>query len=227
MDVTTGEAPAGPEAPARPSVSVPDADVPDADVPEPGAPMTLLPTGRADLLTGRVVAWTPELDTVGVEAVADLSPHPVESVCGEKVWASVRTAGTNSLLALSAEARPSGHPHHVRLAGRVLAREPRRDAVRAPAQLHVTLSGRGSFPECAGHTLDVSRSGCRVVLDLTDQLRAGQSVSAAITVHGAEFTISSRVERVEPSGRVVALRFLDLPIELADVLDRLAFESLG
>ncbi|NHC12558.1 PilZ domain-containing protein [Motilibacter deserti] len=220
MDAT-GTTTAGPGAPEQ------GAALPGSDVPEPGAPVTLLPTGRADLLTGRLVTWSADSGLTAVDAVADVSPHGAEGICGEQVWASVRTAATNSLLALTATAAPADGPHQVRLCGRVLAREPRRDAVRAPAQLHVTLTvGSGAFPECAGHTLDVSRTGCRVALDLTDQLRPGQPVRAAITLHGSAFTVATRVERVEPSGRVVALRFLDVPGEAAEALDRLAFQSL-
>ena len=222
MDVTAAESTRGP------GPGEPRAAAADGDVPEPGAPVTLLPTGRADLLTGRLVTWSADLDRAQVDAIADVSPHEVHGICGEKVWASVRTAATNSLLAFSAEARAADDPHQVRLAGRLLAREPRREAVRAPAQLHVTLTlPRGTAPECAGHTLDVSRVGCRVALDQADQLEAGQRVRAAITLHGASYAIATRVERVEPPGRVVGLRFLDLPPDAAEALDRLAFESLG
>ena len=223
MDVTATESTTGPGVAGQRTGSAQD-----LDVPEPGAPVTLLPTGRADLVTGRVVSWATDRERLQVDVVADVRPHDVAGIRGEKVWASVRTATTNSLLAFSAEASSAEDPHHVRLAGRVLAREPRREAVRAPAQLHVTLTlPRGAQPECAGHTLDVSRVGCRVALDQADQLEAGQRVHAAITLHGAAYAIATRVERVEPLGRVVGLRFLDLPVDAAEALDRLAFESLS
>src|SRR3954452_15179362 len=90
----------------------PGAPVPDSgDVPEPGAPVTLLPTGRAHLLTGRLVTWSSDPAQSRVDALADVSPHPVDEISGEKIWASVRTAGTNSLLAFSAEAWPGDGPH--------------------------------------------------------------------------------------------------------------------
>src|SRR4051794_30524764 len=95
-----------------------------ADVPEPGAPVTLLPTGRADLLTGRLMAWSAEPGHSAVDAIADVSPYQASSIRGEKVWASVRTSGTNRLLAFSAEALPGDGPHALRLAGTMLAREP-------------------------------------------------------------------------------------------------------
>jgi hypothetical protein len=196
-----------------------------------GSSVVIVPAVVARILSGKLLWWDgtrPE----AVEAVVDITPADAHGRT-IPVWATLR--GGSDTVVLSALARSGTGEHTVLLTGRVAARESRRSSVRADAQLDVTLTLPGRAAQViTGRTLDLSVSGCRVVLA---QCRPPAQVAAPPLVAGdpttivlhlgrdTELELCGRVQAVRPSGQVIVC-FADVPPELSVNIERYVFSTL-
>ena len=192
-----------------------------------GSSVVITPAGVARILSGTLLWWDgtrPE----AVEAFVDITPSEAH---GHEipVWATMR--GGNDTVVLNAHAHSGTGEHTVLLTGRVAARESRRASVRADAQMDVSLTlPGGDSPAIIGRTLDLSVSGCRVVLAESrtpaPPLVAGDATTIVLRLgRDTELELPGWVQVVRPSGQVVVC-FSDVPPEQAANLERYVFSTL-
>src|ERR1700712_2122521 len=152
--------------------------------PAAGSPVSLLPTqGAAPALAAQLESWLASPGGLAVTAEVRLDRSGTELLAGSTVWATFRT-GDGGQLVLSALARPSsGEPELLELTGvAMLAREHRRDAVRAGLRQDVRLvTGQVEHPAT---TLDLSSGGCRVQVADPSAFGVGEVVDVQLELDG-------------------------------------------
>jgi c-di-GMP-binding flagellar brake protein YcgR len=129
---------------------------------------------------------------------------------------------------LSALARPSsGENDLLELTGvAMLAREHRRDAVRAGLRQDVRLVA--GEVEHSATTLDLSSGGCRVQVADPSAFGVGEVVDVQLELDGeAPLTAAGQVVRSDQVAHEVAVRFLDLTDDDEAVLDALVYAAIG
>ena len=203
--------------------------------PGAGSTVVIVPASVARILSGRLLWWDgtrPE----AVEAFVDITPSDAHGQV-LPVWATMR--GGSDTVVLSARAQRGTGEHTVLLTGRVAARESRRCSIRADAQMDVTLTlPGGEAGLITGRTLDLSVSGCRVVLappcpptppeapPAQPALVAGDTTTVVLRLGSdTELELPGWVQVVRPSGQVVVC-FDDVPPEQAANIERYVFSTL-
>ncbi|MDQ1633081.1 MAG: PilZ domain [Frankiaceae bacterium] len=196
--------------------------------PATGSTVSLLPTqGVAPALSARLESWLASPGGLAVTAEVRLDRSGTELLAGSTVWATFRT-GDGGQLVLSALARPSsGEPEVLELTGvAMLAREHRRDAVRAGLRQDVRLV-TGEV-EHSATTLDLSSGGCRVQVADPSAFEVGGVVDVQLELDGeAPLTAAGQVVRSDQVAHEVAVRFLDLTDDDEAVLDALVYSAIG
>jgi hypothetical protein len=195
-----------------------------------GSGVTLLPVElESGLLAGEVTHWlggaAGVVATIGVRTTAD-----VAAVCaGQRLWLSGHAALTGELIVLEVIAREASR--HVdttlTMTGVLpLARERRRDAVRASTRHPVRLTfNDGSTAH--GIAVDLSRSGCLIALNEADLLRpVGTTARLEIELPDNEsFSFVGAIVRIAGSSGEVAVHFQPMNIDLAAV-DRVVYATV-
>ncbi|HTC70502.1 MAG TPA: PilZ domain-containing protein [Acidothermaceae bacterium] len=195
-----------------------------------GSAVTLLPVELdGGLLAGEVTHWlggpAGVVATIGVRTTAD-----VAAVCaGQRLWLSGHAGLTGELIVLEVIAREASR--HVdttlTMTGVLpLARERRRDAVRAATRHPVRLTFNDGT-SARGIAADLSRSGCLIALNEIDLLRPiGTAARLEIELPGNEsFSLEGAIVRVVGSTGEVAVHFQPSDIDLAPV-DRVVYASV-
>jgi hypothetical protein len=195
-----------------------------------GSEVTLLPVElETGLLAGEVTHWlggaAGVIATIGVRTTAD-----VAALCaGQRLWLSGHAALTGELIVLEVIAREASR--HVdttlTMTGVLpLARERRRDAVRAATRHPVRLTFDDGTT-ARGIAADLSRSGCLIALNEADLLRPiGTAARLEIELPGNEsFSLEGAIVRVAGSTGEVAVHFQPSNIDLAPV-DRVVYASV-
>jgi hypothetical protein len=195
-----------------------------------GSDVTLLPVEvDSGVLAGHVTHWlggsAGVIATIGVRAAPE-----VAAVCaGQRLWLSGHAALTGELIVLEVIAREASK--HVdstlTLTGVLpLARERRRDSVRAATRHPVTLTFDDGTT-AHGVAADLSRSGCLIALNEADLLRpVGTAARLDIELADNEsFSLAGAIVRVESATGEVALHFQPTEIDLAPV-DRVVYATV-
>jgi hypothetical protein len=196
--------------------------------PVPGSPVSLIPTERpAPALGGTLTSWFASPGGLAVTAEVEVDRGGADLLAGASVYASFRTDDGGSLV-LSALARPSSWSEaQLELTGvAMLARETRRDAVRAGVRQQVRLvSGTVEHPAT---TLDLSSGGCRVQVAQPEAFDVGEVVDVRLQLaeQGA-LTTAGQVVRSDRVAHEVAVRFLDLDESDEAALDALVYSAIS
>jgi hypothetical protein len=200
----------------------------DDDSPQVGSSVSLIPTAQpAPALSARLDSWLASPVGLAVTAEVSVDPSAVDLLAGESVWATFRTPDRGQLL-VAALARPtSHHRERLELTGvAMIAREPRRDAIRAGLQREVSLVASGS--EHSATTLDLSSGGCRVQVAEPEAFPVGHEVSVRLELVGdRSVSAAGQIVRSDPVAHEVAVRFLDLSENDEAALDALVYGSLS
>jgi len=195
-----------------------------------GSAVTLLPVDlETGLLAGEVTHWLGDaagvVATIGVRTTAD-----VAAVCaGRRLWLSGHAALTGELIVLEVIARAASRQVDTTLITTgvlPLARERRRDAVRASTRHPVRLTFDDGTT-AHGIAADLSRSGCLIALNDADLLRpVGTAIRLELELPGNDrFTLEGALVRVAASTGEVAVHFQPSDIDLAPV-DRVVYASV-
>jgi len=204
------------------------ADDTTGPTPAPGSTVSLLPTqGAVPALSARLETWLASPGGLAVTAEVRLDRSATELLAGASVWATFRTQEGGQLV-LSALARPSsGEAELLELTGvAMLAREHRRDAVRAGLRQDVRLVA--GEVEHSATTLDLSSGGCRVQVADPSAFGVGEVVDVQLELDGeAPLVTAGQVVRSDQVAHEVAVRFLDLTDDDEAVLDALVYSAIG
>jgi hypothetical protein len=208
--------------------------------PEVGMVLDVLPASRGDTL----MSWLDDLegDDLVVSIPRDSTGRPVSLAVGEHVDVIWKADGALRCLPVVLAGLDLGEPPHWRLrrAG-VVQRGQRREAVRAPMSVPVTLAAGASATRAM--SLDLSEGGLRCVLDReprpvpeSDEQLSGQSafrvgdvVRVSAMLPDLTVTCLSEISRVHPrdDSRVeLSLRFIGLSENVQDDLRRRVFARL-
>jgi hypothetical protein len=195
-----------------------------------GTEVGLLSSGRSPTpsnVVARVIDWQSSTD--GDSLTLDVTAGSAVGwlFAGDSVWVSGRTP-SGELVVL--EAAPASDPAGpLRLLGvTTLAREPRRDAVRAEVRAPVTLSRVADATEgteLEGVTVDLSRSGCRLRLHHGVAPPVGHRLDVTMDFDGEAVRAVATVTRADGPELCLALASL----EPADALlvEKAVFGALG
>jgi hypothetical protein len=213
---------------------------PRDDYPEVGTVLDLLPASRGDAY----MSWLDDVDDedLVVSIPQDIARRPLALAVGEHIEVIWKASGTLRCLPVVLAGIDLGEPPHWRLrrAG-VVKRGQRREAVRAPLRVPVTLSTEAS--PARAMSVDLSEAGLRCVLDRQPRpvpgaivqvsaqsaFRAGDVVRVCTTLPDLTVTCLSEITRLHPrddSRTELSLRFIGLSEQLQDDLRRRVFARL-
>ncbi|MGQ7296886.1 PilZ domain-containing protein [Quadrisphaera sp. KR29] len=185
-----------------------------SQVPPVGGPVRLLPITGGPEQRGTLSDWSTSPAGLVATAVVTLDdPASAAALADQPVWAHLHSAG-GAAVVLEAVAEGTAVGGELLLTGVLaLATEQQRAEPRADIARRAQLRGRVA---AAARTIDLSRTGARVVL-ATDAALANLGASADDTLElvvevGAEETVTAaaRVVRVDAERSEVALTFVDL-----------------
>ena len=199
-----------------------------ADEPQPGSPVSLIPTEQpGPALAASLETWLASPGGLAVTAEVRVDPSAIDLLAGASVWATFRTADSAQLV-VAALARPSAAETDVLdLTGvAMLARESRREAVRAGLRREVTLL-TGTVEHTAT-TLDLSSGGCRVQVARPEAFGVGEMVDVHLDLSGeAPVTAAGEIVRSDRVAHEVAGRFVDLAETTEAALDALVYSAIS
>lgn len=167
-----------------------------------------------DWISGALVATA----RVGTEDAGAGSLH------GHRVWVQAPTPqGGVRIVEMTAEA--SATPGTLTLTGiAVIVDEPRRAAPRVADRRPAMLSGpalTGPAGPVRGLTVDLSRTGARLLLDSPTDLHVGDRLEIVLGADtAAPVRTPARVARLGPGSAELAVAFVDLPVDQGTRLDR-------
>lgn len=181
------------------------------DQPAVGAPIVLQPAGSGGSRPGTVHSWTAGPSGIVVTSRVEVDPDVVPDLAGVRVWASVRTQRTATLVVIGGVAQETGRPGQIALTGVTsVAREHRRAAVRAHARraAHLRLPDESVI---ATHTVDLSRMGARIALPHGQHLETDVDVTMSMELEqGETVTVSATVLRSDDEAGHAIVRFTEL-----------------
>ncbi|WP_170131409.1 PilZ domain-containing protein [Quadrisphaera granulorum] len=192
-------------------------------VPPLGGPVRLLPISGGPEQRGTLSDWSTSPAGLVATAVVTLDDAGAASLADEPVWAHLQSA-RGAAVVLEAVAEGTAIAGELLLTGVLaLATEQQRAEPRADIARRAQLRGRVA---AAARTIDLSRTGARVVL-ATDAALANFGASAddhvelVVEVDAHETVVASaRVVRVDAQRSEVALSFIDLPDADATRIER-------
>jgi hypothetical protein len=195
--------------------------------PRPGSPVSLIPTEQpAPALAGRLESWFASPGGLAISAEVRLDPSAVDLLAGASVYATFRIDDGGQVV-VAALARPSIDDGLLDLTGvAMLARESRREAVRAGLRREVRLlAGDVEHPAT---TLDLSSGGCRVQVAEPEAFDVGEVIDVQLELAGAgPVTAAGEVVRSDRVAHEVAVRFVDLTESTEAALDALVYSSIS
>jgi c-di-GMP-binding flagellar brake protein YcgR len=213
---------------------------PGDDSPEAGTVLELIPASRGDAL----MSWLDDVDDedLVVAIPYDLARRPVALAIGETIDVVWKTSGALRCLPVVLAGIDLGKPTHWRLrrAG-VVQRGQRREAVRAPLRVPVTV-GTG-ISAARAMSIDVSEGGLRCILgreprpapgeieqvSAQSAFRTGDVTRVSATFPDLTVTCLSEITRLHPrddSRTELSVRFIGLSEHAQDDLRRRVFARL-
>jgi hypothetical protein len=200
----------------------------DLDDPQPGSRVSLIPTTQlGPALGARLESWFASPGGLAVTAEVRVDPAAVDLLAGASVWANFLTA-SGAHLVLTALSRPAaGEDDLLELTGvAVLARETRRDAVRAGLRREVRLiTGAVEHPAT---TLDLSSGGCRVQVADPEAFDVGEMVDVQLDLADeGPLAAAGEIVRSDSLAHEVAVRFVDLTESTEAALDALIYSTIS
>ena len=214
--------------------------LPGDDYPEVGTVLDLLPASRGDAL----MSWLDDVDDgdLVVAIPYDLARRPVALAVGEMIDVVWKASGALRCLPVVLAGTDLGTSPHWRLrrAG-VAKRGQRREAVRAPLRVPVTV---GTGPSAArAMSLDLSEGGLRCILgrdpcpapgetaqvSAQSAFRTGEVVRVSAMFPDLTLTCLSEITRLHPrddSRTEISVRFIGLSEHVQDDLRRRVFTRL-
>jgi hypothetical protein len=198
------------------------------DEPRLGSPVSLIPTERpAPALAASLETWLASPGGLAISAEVRVDAAAVDLLAGVSVWANFRTAAGVQLV-VAALARPSAvQDDMLELTGvAMLAREPRRDAIRAGLRREVRLIA--DTVEHSATTLDLSSGGCRVQVAEPEAFGIGAVVDVHLDLADAgPLSASGEIVRSDTVAHEVAVRFIDLTESTEAALDALVYSAIS
>ena len=198
-------------------------------MPASGSQVSLMrTTAPANVSRGVVRSWDRSDSGLVVTARVATSEQTAQQLDRSTVWVSARTAGSQSLVVLSALVRTSVHaPDELVLTGiSDLAMEARREAVRARFERPALLVAAGR--EQPARALDLSRTGCRMALDGEPVAELGAAVEVRMELQDARpLRAAAHVLRVDPDGGELIVHFDRLSADDAQRVDYEVFSALS
>lgn len=184
-----------------------------------GSLVTLLGVAGGPGFEGRMLGWEPG-PTGGMESAAvSTEAAAVSFLDGQRVWAQmpVPEGGIRIVEMHAARGASAGQLDLTMIA--VLVDEGRRRAPRIADREPATVSGVGT--EVTGRTVDLSRTGARILLDEPVALRPGERLDLVLGADTARpLRTQARVSRVDPTSGEVAVEFVDISTDTSTRLDR-------
>lgn len=203
-----------------------------SQVPPVGAAVRLLPISGGPEHLGRLDDWSTSPAGLVATAVVSLGEASAAELTDAPVWAHVALS-SGAALVIEAVVEGSAVPGEVLLTGVLaLATEHQRAEPRADLARRAQLRGRVA---AAARTIDLSRTGARVVL-ATDAALANlggtglaDSELEVVVEVADERTVTTRAEvvRVDPERAELALRFIDLSESDAASIERAVLGELS
>lgn len=200
------------------------------DIPVPGSTVSLLSSSGDVMTLAELVSWSTGPAGLTATAVLATTRETAELLDGHRVWASLFTEITNTLLVVQGVVRRSraDRPAELVLTGMTgIAREPRRVEPRANLSRPVRLSLEPSASLVRGHTVDLSPSGCRLELE-GEPLRVGEVVTVEVDLdEGTVLRAAGKVSRVDELRRQPVLKFLGLTRSEEVAISRCVYSALS
>ncbi len=201
----------------------------DPELPARGSRVSLMPTAApVRVSTGTVQEWVRCRSGLVVMARVRVPPAAAEALRDTTVWLSARTAGTDSLVVLSALATARSADQLCLTGVADLVLETRRAGARARLTGDVTLT-LSRTPPCdrlwSGGLVDLSRHGCRLRMDGRVAVAAQHPVRVDLRLRdGRMLRAGGHVLRTDATSGELVVQFDDLG---AVDLRRLDFEVLS
>ena len=200
------------------------------DVPVPGSTVSLLSSSGDVMTLAELVSWSTGPAGLTATAVLATTRETAEMLDGHRVWASLFTEVTNTLLVVQGVVRRSraDRPAELVLTGMTgIAREPRRVEPRANLARPVRLSLDTSDAFVKGVTVDLSPSGCRLELD-DAQLHVGEVVTVEVDLDDRTvLRAAGKVSRVDEQRQQPVLKFLGLTRSEEVAISRCVYMALS
>ena len=218
----------------------PTLGLPGEDYPAVGTVLDLLPASRGDAF----MSWLDDVDDgdLVVSIPYDLARRPVALAVGATIDVVWKAAGALRCLPVVLAGIDLGEPPHWRLrSAGVVKRGQRREAVRAPLRVPVTLGTGASAARAT--SLDLSEGGLRCLLDREPRpvpgaiaqvsaqsaFRAGEVVPVSAMLPDLTVTCLSEISRLharDDARTELSLRFIGLSEQVQDDLRRRVFARL-
>lgn len=201
----------------------------EQDVPQAGSTVSLLSVRRDVVALAELESWEASPSGLVVTSHISTTPETAAMLDGERTWASTYTALTSTLVVfegLASRTRPD-RPGHLSVSGvSVIAREHRRSEPRASVPCGVRLRV-DSAVEVTGRALDLSRSGCRVELERSDDIVVGDLATAELVLDETVVRTDCRVLRLDEDRRQAVLQFEGTDDSGMAALSRSVFRRLS
>lgn len=204
----------------------------NAGRPHPSSASTLLPgrlvvtpVAAAPSAAGRLLSHEAGLAGLAVRLTAQVTAGDAERLDGERVWVTANNEGR--LIAFQSVAHRIGEAELETNGISVPVEEHRRGQLRAATRIPVRIQlpdvdGRRRAP-LTGHTVDLSRGGCRVQLSDEDGdavLGTGVTADVTLALGTPPVVAAGQVVRVGPAGGQAVLTFSPLAPEEAERIER-------
>lgn len=207
------------------------ADQDGQDVPVTGSTVSLL-SATGDVMTlAELVTWSTGPAGLTATAVLATTRETAEMLDGHRVWASLFTEVTNTLLVVQGVVRRSraDRPAELVLTGMTgIAREPRRVEPRAALSRPVRVALEDATEPVQGQTVDLSPSGFRLDIAEPSRLRVGEVVTVEVDLdEGTVLRAAGRVSRFDEQRHQPVLRFLGLTRSEEVAISRCVYTALS
>ncbi len=201
------------------------------DVPVAGSTVSLLSSSGDVMTLAELISWSTGPAGLTATAVLATTRDTAEMLDGHRVWASLFTEITNTLLVVQGVVRRSraDRPAELVLTGMTgIAREPRRVEPRASLSRPVRLAVEPAAEPVLGHTVDLSPSGCRLELGPDDRLKVGEVVTVEVDLdEGTVLRAAGKVSRFDEQRGQPVLRFLGLTRSEEVAISRCVYSALS
>lgn len=187
--------------------------------------LILTPMAAAPSAAGHVLSYEAGLAGLAVQLTAKVTPSAAERLDAEQVWVTAHTEGR--LIAFQTVAHRISdtvlEANGITVPVEEHRRAHLRAATRIPAQLELPPADGGELTFLAGHTVDLSRGGCRVQLStgtVTEALRVDATGDVTLDMGTQPVLVAGQVLRVDQADDQVVLGFRNLAAEDADRVER-------
>lgn len=187
--------------------------------------IVVTPVAEAPSAVGRVLSHEAGMAGLAIRVTAEVRAASAARLDGERAWVTVNTDGR--LIVFQCVARRIGETT-LELSGITApVEEHRRGQVRAatriPVHLRLVPRDGGAYAVIDGHTVDLSRGGCRVELGgpgMDDRVEVGATAQVTIDLGEPGVATLGDVVRVDPRQGQAVLQFRQLEPTDAERVER-------